>query len=218
MAGNHNNILVFDLETGGFKEGIHGVCEVALILVDFLTLKEIDRYEAIIQPYSDREGKEMEYTSGAFNANGLSMRKIQNGKPAKEVAEDIREFANRGKNKTMKPVLCGHNIDEFDIPHLSHFLDCFKIKIEDLFTSKETIDTLKWAKWKWKHDPTMPKFNLGACCKKLGIRLVDAHSAMPDTEANMQLIVSMLQSLRGESQVEESLFEQKESSRVNFNF
>lgn len=212
---NHNNIVVFDLETGGFKAGIHAVCEVALICLDSETLQEVDRYESLIQPYCDRSGKELEYTPGAFKANGLSMKKISKGKPASEVAADIVNFAKKSKSKSLKPVLCGHNIDSFDIPHLLHFLDCFKIKLESLFTDKETIDTLKWAKWKWKYDPTMPSLRLGDCCKRMGIRLLDAHSAMPDTEANAKLAVSFLKSLRGGQIVE---VEKKDKERTFFNF
>ena len=215
MAGNLNNIIVYDLETGGLTAGVHGVCEVAMIAIDFNTLEELGRYEAVIQPYTRRDGTEMVYEQSAFKVNGLSLRKIQNGKPADQVAKEIKEFATKHKSKSKKPILAGHNIDKFDNPHLGDFLECNKIDALKLFEN-DSIDTLKWARLKWIADPEMSKFNLGACCDKLGIRLLDAHSAMPDTEANAKLLVSMLKSLRGDGEV----VEKNDGSRFrdSFNF
>ena len=216
MAGNLNNIIVYDLETGGFTPGVHGVCEIAMIAIDIHTLEELGRYETIIQPYSDRKGNEMQYDAGAFKVNGLSLRKIQNGKPSAQVAKEIKEFATKYKNASKKPILAGHNIDKFDNPHLADFLHCHKIDVLKVFEN-DSIDTLKWARLKWIADPEMSKFNLGVCCKKLGIRLLDAHSAMPDTEANAKMLVSMMKSLRGDGDTIESEKEE-ERFRDTFNY
>lgn len=215
MAGNLNNIVVYDLETGGFTAGVHGVCEIAMIALDIHTLEEIDRYESVIQPYQRLDGSSMEYTDGAFKVNGLSMKKIQNGKPAKEVVKDICDFLKSVKSKSKKPVLSGHNIDKFDNPHLADFFEQQKVDILK-FVEDDSIDTLKWARMKWIADPEMTKFNLGACCKKAGIRLLDAHSAMPDTEANAKLLVKMLTSLRGTGG--EVIEEKKERFRQSFEY
>lgn len=215
MAGNLNNIIVYDLETGGFTAGVHGVCEIAMIAIDIQTLEEVDRYEAVIQPYNRQDGTPMEYEAGAFKVNGLSMRKIQNGKPSMEVAKEIKAFATKWKSKSKKPILAGHNIDKFDNPHLDDFMLCHKMDVLKIFEN-DSIDTLKWARMKWIADPEMAKFSLGDCCKKLGIRLIDAHSAMPDTEANAKLLISMLQSLRGTGG--EMSFEPQTKSRTTFNF
>jgi len=69
---------------------------------------------------------------------------------------------------------------------------------------------------KWIADPEMSKFNLNSCCDKLGIRLLDAHSAMPDTEANAKLLVSMLKSLRGSGDILQE--EEGERFRESFTF
>lgn len=199
---NQSNIIVYDLETGGFTPGVHGVCEVAMIALDMGSLQEIGRYEAIIQPYSTLEGQPLKYEDSAFKVNGLSLNKITKaGKPAKEVAKEIAQFARSMKNGTKKPILAGHNIDKFDNPHLDDFMYNNKIDVTKFFEN-DSIDTLKWARFKWAGDPEMTKFNLGVCCNKLGIRLIDAHSAMPDTEANAKLLIQFLKSLRGDGSVE----------------
>ncbi len=211
-----SNIIVYDLETGGFTPGIHGVCEIAMIGIDITTLEEIGRYESVIQPYTRLDGSNMEYTPEAFRVNGLSLRKIQNGKPASEVAKDICSFAKQMKNKSKKPILSGHNIDKFDNPHLADFLSQQKIDVLKFFEN-DSIDTLKWARYKWADNPDMTKFNLGACCKQANIRLIDSHSAMPDTEANTKLLIQFFKSLRGD--VSGSLFnETEEKFRTSFNF
>jgi len=217
MAGNLNNIIVYDLETGGFTPGVHGVCEVAMIAIDINTLEEIGRYEAIIQPYQRQDGTEMQYEPGAFKVNGLSVKKIQNGKPGSVVVKEIIAFAKAHKSKSKKPILSGHNIDKFDNPHLDDLFLCHKADVTKHFEN-DSIDTLKWARLKWIDDPDMVKFNLGACCKKLGIRLIDAHSAMPDTEANKKVLISFLKSLRGDGLSTEEDYEAPKKDRVEFKF
>ncbi len=214
MAKNYSNIIVYDLETGGLKAGVHGVCEVAMILIDIVTLEEIDRYEAIIQPYKNLNGEDMLYEDSAFKVNGLSMKKIMNGKPSDQVVDEICNFMKGAKSKSIKPILAGHNIDKFDNIHLADFFGQHKKDIMK-FVVDDSIDTIKWAKMKWMGEEGDLKFNLGACCKRVGVRLIDAHSAMPDTEANAKLLVHMLTSLRGSGV---NVEEDRTTFRENFTF
>ena len=63
------NIIVFDLETGGFSPVKNPLIEFAAIAIDN-NLKEIGRCEWVVLPYND----EKEYSQGVFKANGFTMR------------------------------------------------------------------------------------------------------------------------------------------------
>ena len=212
-----NNIIVYDLETGGFVAGEHGVCEIAMIGINIETLEEIGRYEAIIQQYNNQDGDPMKYTQKAFQVNGLSFNKLEQlGKPAKQVAEEVCSFAKTITSGKYKPILAGHNIKNFDNPHLADFLDCNKQNPLKFFDG-DSIDTYDWARMAWGADKDMPHLKLGDCCKRFGIELTNAHSAMPDTEANAKLLIQFLKLMKGES-APTSGDKEIERFRKTFNF
>jgi len=224
------NFIVFDLETGGFSEHKNPICEIAMIAIDGETLKERGRYEAIIAPYNDT----LIYEPSALKVNGLTMKKIEGGRQAKDVIKDITDFAKEHKSGSKKPVLVGHNIgnsfinpnklrkknirgaieggdatkaskimadsmktEGFDIKFLSKFLMEFNKDILSSFEARN-VDTLWMAKNIWFNASEMANFKLGTCCEAIGVRLSNAHSAMPDTEANAKLFVHFMKKARGE--------------------
>ena len=207
------NIIVYDIETGGFSKEKNGLAEIAMIAIDIETLEELERYEAVIAPYDNTEGVRVTYTPEALKINGLTMKQIENGKPAKEVVKDMMDFAKRHKRGSKKPMLCGHNIEKFDNPWLDYFFLCHK-KDASAHFENWCIDSMWWAALKWPNDAIVDH-KLGTCCKEVGIKLSNAHSAMPDTEANAKLIISFLTALRGQSMVVQ---ETKERTRTAFQF
>lgn len=207
------NIIVYDIETGGFSKEKNGLAEIAMIAIDIETLEELERYEAVIAPYDNTEGERVTYTPEALKINGLTMKQIENGKPAKEVVKEIIAFAKRHKRGSKKTMLCGHNIEKFDNPWLDYFFLCQK-KDASAHFENWCIDSMWWASMKWPND-TIVDHKLGTCCKELGIKLSNAHSAMPDTEANAKLVTAFIRSLRGDSVVVQ---EKKERTRTKFQF
>jgi len=208
------NIIVYDIETGGFSKEKNGLAEIAMIAIDIVTLEEVDRYEAIIAPYDNLEGERVTYTKDALAVNGLSMKQIESGKPAKEVIADMMAFAKKHKRASKKPMLCGHNIEKFDNPWIDYFFLCHKKDASAHFESW-CIDSMWWSALKWPNDEIIDH-KLGTCCEAVGIKLSNGHSAMPDTEANAKLVVSFIRSLRGESVVIQQ--ETKTRTRDNFIF
>jgi len=194
------NIIVFDLESGGFltKEHTHGLCEIAMIAIDANTLEELGRYEAIIAPYKTFSGELTTYTEGALAINGLTMAKIEAGKDPKLVAREIVAFAKEHKigGRNGAPLLAGHNIRGFDLPYLTQFME---IHAKDLYKSfsRDYIDTLMFTRLMWAEDGSILNHKLGTACSKAGVELEDAHRAMADTEANAELLKVFLKNMRG---------------------
>lgn len=197
------HVVVFDLETGGFSPTKNPLIEFAAIVVDN-TLKEVARKEWVILPYND----ELEYTSGALQANGFTMGEInKRGIESSVVSKEIFEFLKSLKREKKigvtftpdsKPILCGHNIDKFDIPFLKEFLKQHKYDLDKVVSTKETIDTLKDArKYFGYKDFPYSNHQLGTCCKHIGFPIVDAHRAMNDVEGNLKLYRHFIESVRG---------------------
>lgn len=213
------NIVTYDIETGGFSKEKNGLAEIALVAHDIITLEEIDRYEAVIAPYDNLDGERVTYTPETLKVNGLTMKQIENGKPSKEVVSDIMAFAKKHKRASKKPILAGHNIEKFDNPRLDYFFLCHKKDITQYFENWD-IDTMWWSALKWPNagdGGDILDHKLGTVCAKSGIKLSNAHSAMPDTEANAELVMTFLRSLRGSGEpiVKQ---EKQERTRTKFQF
>lgn len=192
------NIIVFDLETGGFltKDHTYGIAEIGAIAINSETGEELGRYEAIIAPYKTFDGSMTQYTEQALNINGLTMNQINNGKDARVVAKEFIAFANamKVKGRVGLPILAGHNINDFDIPYLEQFFELLSIDASKNFSSS-TFDSLMWSRLKFMGSLTSN--GLSDSCNACGIELVDAHRAMADVEANVQLVKHYLDLLRG---------------------
>ena len=50
---NANFIIVHDCETGGLDPDENPITQYAAVILDPLTLDEVDRYETYVQPYCD---------------------------------------------------------------------------------------------------------------------------------------------------------------------
>ena len=199
MAASPNNIIVFDLETGGTSYAKdHGIVDGCFIKLDGDSLEEIGRYETgLIAPYTTKRGNPSVYTPGAEQVHGIPESKLRmEGKNAETVAQEIMNFIAGGKVGRQKPVMCGHNSDNFDIPFLEDFLAAFKWKLIPALDDM-TIDTMKWARFRWPSD--IANHKLATCCREIGYTLVDAHSATPDTEATAALAKYFISSMRGGS-------------------
>ena len=183
----------FDLETGGLAADKNPVLEIAIVVMNH-ELEEIGEYTSLIKPYGD-----LVIQPQALQANGLTLEQLQNAPDSGVVAKEIAAFLKKFKVGKDKPVLCGHNIDKFDIPFLDNYLAAHKVKLADLVNTDFTIDTMWWSRIKWTESPN---YKLGTCVQRLGIELVNAHRAVADTRANHQMVKQFLKLLRGQGSVE----------------
>ena len=194
------NIIVFDIETGGFLTPQHkyGLTEFAAIALDSETLEEIGRYESgIIAPYINLEGNETEYTIAAQQITGIYIEAIKSGRSDhKVIGKEIVDFANsvKAKGRFGAPILAGHNIDVFDLPFLSQFFEIIKRDPSKNF-SKTTMDTLWWSRLKFQEQ--IESHALPSCAAACGVEIIDAHRAINDVIANVEVVRTFLRALRG---------------------
>ena len=206
MAGKKEpqqaNYAVYDLETTGLKPNIHGVCEVAIMMVDSVTLEELGRYEAIVAPYQiitdyDDDGKPIkeDYICDpiAFKINGFTKQKIETkGRSAKQICQEIKAFEKKHRSGGKKSILVGHNIIRFDNPHLDQLFESKKEELEKVFSSTYFKDTQTMSHDMFPDKTGKGEHTLDTLCERLGVDKFDAHSAMPDVVANAGAFIKML--------------------------
>ena len=181
--------VVFDIETTGLKKDKNAIIEIAACSFD-QDLNDGKSYESgIMSVYDNREIEQR-----ALDSNGITNGQIINGRDPKVVADEFYNYLKgltAGKNKV---VLCGQNSDKFDIPFLNDFFTFFDKDLSEVANSDFTIDTLWLSRVKY---PELTNFKLGTLCSENGVELSNAHRAMADTKATMELIKIYIRNLRG---------------------
>jgi len=158
-----------DTETTGLNPKVHEVIEIGLIVVDSEDLSESDRFYSKVAPERMEDADER-----ALLINHYSWQSWIDA-PAKEVVVDrLEPFFDE------HTIICGHNIP-FDIA----FIDAmFKSCNKGPLLYGGIIDTKRVAK---QLNIKSASYRLGALCQKLGIDQKNAHSALSDVMANIEL-------------------------------
>jgi len=177
-----NNFAVIDLETGGFSAEKNPITEIAIIFLD-TNLEEIYRYESLVKNYNG-----LFYSPEAQKVTGIIPELLEKeGREIKDIVDELTEaFSMLKMGKYKKIQMVGHNFKSFDSPFLEY---AFEFCEKNLYSVVDSFmwDTMCISRLKWGLDDTMKNHKLSTCCQKSGFNLVDAHRAMPDTEATMRL-------------------------------
>lgn len=209
------NIIFVDLETGGYNFQKNSITNIALVGYDgekicfeVDTLVKPYQYKVfqhqsdgpicivskenswISKYYSATLHKELVCEESALNYTGLTLEKLEkegmDGETLyKELCVIFKDF-KRGKKL---PLLCGHNVDEFDKAFLE-FL--FTINGDNLYdyVSKHFIDTL-WLSRFLLGSELVDNHKLETLCNYFNINLSDAHGALADTKSTMELYLKL---------------------------
>lgn len=188
-----SNYIIYDCETGGLDETKNPITQYACVVLDYNTLKEIDRFETYIKPYND-----LVIQKEALEHTMVSMTDIKKGISAKDFVNVLFEFnaLHQAKSKTREMgrlVPVGHNIP-FDNRFLNYVCNLYGKNYHDL-VYENYIDTFPIAKMTWGLKGE-EKLNLTACCERAKIKLTDAHGAMNDVESTADLFRFFVKKLR----------------------
>lgn len=217
-----NDIIVIDVETGGFNPRKNPITQIAAKGFRSDTFEEIFSFSCYIKPYNNLEIEE-----SALNATGVNITDVLNGlkinDAISELQSNFKKIKDMGSN-IKKPILLGHNIG-FDIGFLNYAfdsvsenmsknLDGFNIPFHKGGKGKDSsenykeyfipyfFDTLRIARIMWSNDPTVNKFDLTTCCRKAQLEEFDAHDAMNDVIATKDLFLFFLNKMRNGYSVE----------------
>jgi len=205
---HHNDFIVFDLETGGLKAEENAICEVAFCVMDW-DLNDVVHYNKTIAPYD----KNLTYSPQALEVNKLTMAEIKNGASSRDVLDKIINLFEASKKRTKKkPILCGHNIENFDFPFLEAFFKFHKVDLWK-YIERYCVDTMWWARWRYKESEN---FKLGTVLGKEDIHISSSHTALGDTEATKELVKCYIKALRGDGKAAETTPEKRFRNTFQF--
>jgi DNA polymerase III alpha subunit (gram-positive type) len=150
-----------------------------------LKMEASDKFGDIAKMYFDKT-----YNPQALNVTHMTREMmVEQGVELNDAIEQCVAFIKKYTIGNAKPILAGHNIKKFDNPFLDKMLSKNGYDMSKLFSETQMIDTLEWARLRWFDAPS---FALGVCANAVGVRIKDAHRALPDTEANAEFLIKML--------------------------
>lgn len=204
------NYFVFDLETGNLitkDEEIPPITEIAICVVDGVTLKDVAEYSTLIKPYVDLS----KYTPQSLSISNITIDMLEKeGKDPTIVIKELTMFFKKySKNK--KSIFVAHNGDVFDIPIIDKFFRDYGEDLSKYVETKTSVDTMWWARM---YNPLMSKFNLATCLENLDIDLQQAHRAINDARATKSMFIKFMYNLRGLSSLEKII----NKKRIKFQF
>lgn len=173
-----------DTETGGFSITKNGICEIAIVAVD-RDLNYLDTFHCLIKPYTraDDSDELVSYKDDAMAVNGITVEKLIDFGVEVEVA--VEEMYNFIIKHGIVEII-GHNSKVFDVPRIKYLLERFMSIDLSLLINED--DTMKIAKERLN----LPSYKLGCLCDHFGIVNINAHSAIGDALATLELYKKLI--------------------------
>ncbi|MFT4566891.1 MAG: DNA polymerase-3 subunit epsilon [Saprospiraceae bacterium] len=168
------DIVFFDIESTGLNVMQDRIIQIALIKY-FKDNRPFEELELLVNP-------QVPISAEAMAVHGITPDDIRDKPGFKDVAEQVYNFIGDAD-------LSGYNSDRFDIPMLTEELyrNGFDLKIEE----RRSIDVQKIF---YKMEPRTLKAALKYFCKK---ELVDAHDALADVRATVDVLVGQIKRYEG---------------------
>ncbi len=184
-----NYYLAFDLETTGLNPDYHEIAQIGIILLTS-DLEEVSSGEIRLMPeHWDRAEKK------ALEVNKINPKTWKSTYPSNKIAlEKIISSIYRHIEPGQKIGLLGHNIIGFDIPFLKKIMN--QHDIEWIF-GHHHIDTMVWASfWARVSNTKLHAYSLSQMTAALGVKLTNAHDAVADVKATVELARAMITSIQ----------------------
>lgn len=200
------NFFIFDTETTGLLPKLpEGGCEIIQFSARALNGWDLSPHHAGIFNIWIKPLRPDLAEPGAIQKVGEAnfKRAIEEGIEPKVAFAKIYEWilsVNDSKKDWEKPYACGHNIINFDIPALKHWLLQYKFLKSPW--SDDTpwfcpIDTMVSSILLFESDPNIRSFALNPMLEILNLkRKSEIHEAEEDVELNEQLFIRQLKFLR----------------------
>jgi len=187
-------IFAFDTETTGLVAGFNEIISLAGILYDN-QFQEIDR--VLLHAYPDKpenfhaKAKEINgYTTEEWEARGATTQQ--------QMAEELNEWLIRRYCYRVIPL--GHNV-KFDLAHLQALYETHDMfDAWDKLFSYHCIDTVGISMFfdMSKHGEVARKYNLVSLCERFDIDLTNAHDALADISATVELFKKLAELVSGD--------------------
>ncbi len=187
------DIVFFDIEATGLSVVRDRIIQIALIKYS-PDKEEPTELSMLINPGPVLISEE------AYNVHGISSADLANKPTFEKVAKQIRDFIGDAD-------LGGYNSNRFDIPLLMEELD--RVGLELDMEGRSTVDVQRIF---YKMEPRTLRAALKFYCQK---EMVDAHDALADVRATVDVLKGQLEKYKGVDLVQDEVETVKEPVKNN---
>lgn len=182
-------VICIDTETTGVDVSKHGICTLAAIV--YIDGKEVDCLELKLNPKT--YNRSVEINPQALEVNGLTEAELESYAPSATAFNDFIAFLEKYINrydKNDKFEVMGYN-SQFDTAFIrAWFLDNNHYYYGSYFKNYD-LDVFALVKWVNFMDSGfgagLPNLKLATVCEKFEIEIKEAHTALADIRATVQL-------------------------------
>ena len=237
--------IVLDFETGGLDPKDCAITQIAMQAVRIDTWELLGEYQAYVYPYNFKEcGNKrvlktknqltvefpMKYEDKALEYTNITMDMLRaKGVLLDKVAADVLDFIKvntLSKGAQCKPILIGQNIT-FDIGFLQQLMVYSGLEKEfakvmggviDFYGHFQPfyIDTLNLGRMAFAGDKEVTSYKLELLVERFGVELVDAHDAMADVLATLNVAAVCAKRLSLGSSGDDDMVVKKDKTRLHF--
>ena len=183
--------FLFDTETTGLDPDYHEICSLSAFMLDDNLNYKAQGHMKLMPEHWDRA------ESQALAVNGIDPKTWKASHDSSVVSiQKMIDFIDKNKRRKNEKVFpMGHNVG-FDVGFLKALMNHHGFKWDAVFhyRKKDTIQMMD--DWRLFTGEDVTDFRLGACCKRFGIEIPNAHDASADVYATMQLAHAITADLR----------------------
>lgn len=214
----NQNLIVLDVETGGFLPNQNPLTQIGFIAVDSFNFEVKYKFNSYIKPYDDS----LYINDKAAQLTGITKEKcIKEGRDLKEVLKEICQIFESLKVSYYLPVMLGHNLT-FDLMYLCDvFNRVFGVNsgkggVNKLFdyVLQTCMDTMILARHKFTNNE-VADFKLNTLAAYIGYENTHAHDAFADVETTLEIYKYFIGALRSEGN---NNYQQSQSKEFKFQF
>lgn len=204
MSKLRNDILVFDFETGGRNPYTCQPTQLAALALDGVTFKLKGQFDSEIWAETD-DDKAIEkgmapIEEGALKVTGKTREQIAKAPKPKAVWAKFVSFVqkyNTGSNQWGRPVPCGYNIINYDIPIINRMAKVFgpydeSYQCSKLFHPIKKIDMMDDMFMWTESDPTVTSISMDNVRKRMGMSEDNAHDALQDVKDTANIMIKFM--------------------------
>jgi len=189
---NHNNIVVFDLETTGVDTKTCQITQIAAVALNPRTLSytDADKYSTFVRPedFDSIDQGNIDFHCKAQGCTQEELLKTWREAPSAKIAwKDFvgwLEGYTRGKGFTTCPIPAGYNIKGYDLPIIRRYAKKFgnvdKEGIQKLFHRRDMFDLMDFINLWFENSKALKNYKLDTVREYFGISKEGAHDALKD--------------------------------------
>lgn len=201
MDDNSEICIMFDIETGGTRQGKDAIIQIAAVAFNIKTFGQVDQFERKIKFLVDKADPEA-LKVNSYNQETWEKEAVHPIKAMHDTLDFLKKYAREwtsARGKQYKAAeLIGHNIIRFDWPFFEKW--CERLGKSWLPIHNPPLDTVQVAKTvEMVRGFKFDNLKLETLADYYGVEEEQTHDAFDDVLLNIAVLKFMLSDIKGES-------------------